>query len=364
MTEPTRPAADPFAPLAFRCGKTMRNRYMLAPLTNQQSHADGTLGEDEYRFLTMRAQGGFGAVMTCAASVLPEGVTFEGQLGIHDDAHLPGLRRLAAGIQAGGALALVQLHHGGMRASAALIGRAPMAPSYDERNGAVEMTADEVETARDAFIAAARRAHAAGWDGVEIHGAHGYLLAEFLSPEQNRREDDLGGTPAKRARLLDDVIDGVRAATGPEFLVGVRLSPERFGQRLEEIVALTERLLVDPRLDFVDLSLWDVDKEPVDPAFAGRKLASFFTDLPRDGVRLGAAGKIATPADVQALLAAGFDFALPGRAAILHHDLPEQHRTAADFTPRALPVPVETLHAEGLGPAFVEYMRRWDGFVA
>ncbi|MCB9737837.1 MAG: NADH:flavin oxidoreductase [Deltaproteobacteria bacterium] len=350
-------------PLTFRCGKTMANRYALAPLTNQQSHADGTLGEDELRFLTMRAQGGFGLTMTCAASIDPLGVAFEGQLGLHDDAHLPGLRRLADAIRAHGSLAVAQLHHGGMRALAERIGRAPLAPSDNERSGAVEMSEAEICHARDGFVAAARRVQAAGFDGVEIHGAHGYLLAEFLSPEINLRTDRWGGDPARRFRLLDEVIAGVRAATGPAFLVGVRISPERFGLDLGEMVTVAERLLVDARIDFLDVSLWDYAKEPADSAYAGRTLASYFTGLPRDGVLLAGAGKIATPADVDALLDAGFDFALLGRAAILHHDLPRLHAADPAFSPRPLPVPAATLAAEGLGPAFIDYMRRWDGFV-
>lgn len=351
-------------PLTLPCGATMPNRLMLAPLTNQQSHDDGTLSDDEFRWLTMRAAGGFGLTMTCAASVMPEGVAFAGQLGIHDDAHLPGLTRLAAEIRRHGSLAIVQLHHGGQRADAARIGRAPMGPSDDAATGSVAMTLDEVVAARDAFIAAAVRAERAGFDGVELHGAHGYLICSFLSPELNRREDAYGGSLDNRARLLFELVDAVRAATRPGFALGVRLSPERFGLRLAEIREVARRLLEQARIDVLDMSLWDVAKEPNEPEFAGRTLASYFTELPRGGVRLGAAGKIAGGADVRALLDAGHDFAIVGRAAILHHDLPRLLAADADFVQRPLPVTPDELAAEGLGPAFVAYMRRWPGFVA
>lgn len=352
-------------PLTLRCGASLPNRFVLAPLTNSQSHDDGSLGDDELRWLRLRAEGGFGAVMTCAASVHPSGVGFAGQLGIHDDAHLPGLQRLAAAIRAGGALGLVQLHHGGARALAGRSGGPPLAPSEDADTGARAMTSLEIETIADAFVAAAVRAERAGFDGVELHAAHGYLLSAFLSPTLNRRDDAWGGDPARRARLLDDLIGRVRAATAPGFVVGVRISPERFGIDTSEALALAARLLSDARLDFLDLSLWDFTKEAEDPALAGQTLAARFAALPRDGVRLGAAGKIASGASAHAALAAGFDFVLVGRGAILHHDLPR--RIAADprWEPRALPAPPTWLAREGVGPAFVDYLsRRFPGFVA
>ena len=100
---------DLFAPLHFASGKAMKNRFMLAPLTNLQSHEDGVLSDDEYRWLTMRAAGGFGATMTCAAHVQAAGQGFPGQLGCFSDKHLEGLTRLAAGIRAHDSLALLQL---------------------------------------------------------------------------------------------------------------------------------------------------------------------------------------------------------------------------------------------------------------
>ncbi len=109
---------DLFAPLSFTRGPALKNRFMLAPLTNLQSHADGRLSDDEFHWLTLRAQGGFGLTMTCAAHVQAIGQGFPGQLGIYSDDHLEGLTRLAAAIKAAGSRAFVQLHHAGMRAPA------------------------------------------------------------------------------------------------------------------------------------------------------------------------------------------------------------------------------------------------------
>ena len=113
---------DLFQPLTFSSGATLKNRFMLAPLTNTQSHPDGKLSDDEYRWLTMRAQGGFGLTMTCAAHIQAVGQGFPGQLGIFSDDHLEGLTKLATGIKREDSLAVVQLHHAGMRSPADLIG--------------------------------------------------------------------------------------------------------------------------------------------------------------------------------------------------------------------------------------------------
>jgi 2,4-dienoyl-CoA reductase-like NADH-dependent reductase (Old Yellow Enzyme family) len=354
---------DLFEPLTLARGPALKNRFVLAPLTNMQSHADGTLSDDEYRWLCKRAEGGFGLVMTCAAHVQASGVGFPGQLGIFGNEHVAGLTRLAAGLTGHGAHAVAQLYHGGMRSPRALIGRAPQCPSDDAETGAQAMTADEVKTAIDDFVSAARRAERAGFDGVEVHGAHGYLVCQFLSPDINRREDAYGGPLEHRARFLFEIVDGIRAACGPRFGLGVRLSPERFGMRLDEIRDVAGRLMREGRIDYLDLSLWDVFKEPNDEAFKGRSLLSCFSDLPRHGVRLGAAGKISTGADAARALAGGLDFVIIGRAAILHHDLPR--RIAADpaFEPVALPVSAEYLRGEGLSDSFIGYMRSWKGFV-
>jgi 2,4-dienoyl-CoA reductase-like NADH-dependent reductase (Old Yellow Enzyme family) len=316
---------DLFAPLRLARGPELKNRMMLAPMTNQQSHADGRLSDEEYEWLTRRATGGFGLVMTAASHVQPVGQGFPGQLGIFGDEHLEGLTRLAAGIAERGAVSAVQLHHAGYRAPKELVGT-PVCPSDNEETGARGLTLDEVERLRDDFIAAAKRAEKAGFDGVEVHGAHGYVLAEFLSPEVNRRTDRYGGSPENRARLLFEVIAGIRAECRSDFQVGLRLSPERYAQQLDEVVDVAARAMREGEIDYLDLSLWDVTKEPEDERFKGRSLMSYFTELPRGNVRLGAAGKVMSGPRAAEVLQAGCDFVSIGRAAILRHDFPERVR--------------------------------------
>ena len=202
---------DLFQPLTFSSGATVKNRFMLAPLTNTQSHPDGKLSDDEYRWLTMRAQGGFGLTMTCAAHIQAVGQGFPGQLGVFSDDHLQGLTKLATGIKREDSLAVVQLHHAGMRSPADLIGQAPVCPSDHEDTGAIGLSVEGVQQLIEDFISGAERAEKAGFDGVEIHGAHGYILAQFLSGTINQRQDQFGGCIENRMRPITEIIEGVRA---------------------------------------------------------------------------------------------------------------------------------------------------------
>ena len=351
-----------FDPLPLTHGKPLKNRLMLAPLTNQQSHADGRLSEEEFRWLTLRAEGGFGLTMTCAAHVQAQGQGFPGQLGVFGDQHLEGLTRLAAAINATGSRSAVQLHHAGNRSPKELVGQ-PVSASDDPETGARGLTLPEVEQLVEDFVEAAVRSEKAGFDGVELHGAHGYILAQFLSPEINHRDDRYGGSVENRARILFEIIDGVRRRTGPDFQLGLRLSPERFGLRLSEIVEVAQEVLRDGRIDYLDMSLWDVFKEPTEEAHKGRSLMSYFTELDRGDVKLGVAGKITTPAIAAEMLDRGADYVLIGRAAILHHDFPEKARDPA-FTPVPTPVSAEHLANEGVSPGFIEYLRSTFRMVA
>lgn len=351
-----------FEPMVFSRGKAMPNRLMLAPLTNQQSHANGILSDDEHHWLAMRAAGGFGMVMTAAAHVQENGQGFPGQLGIFGEQHIPALRRLADSLRQYGALSAVQLHHAGYRAPSDLV-RDIVSPSGDIDSGARALSLDEVHDLRDAFIAAAMRAEKAGFDGAEVHGAHGYIISAFLSPELNQRNDDYGGSPANRARLLLEILDGIRTHCRADFQLGVRLSPERYGQDLAEIVALT-RIICDTQcVDYIDLSLWDVRKRPIGAADDADLLLNHFTHIPRGQVRLGAAGKVMDGATARWVLDQGCDFTLIGRAAILEHDFPNKIRIAPDHIAPQLPVTSKKLTQEGVAPSFQRYLAGWPNFI-
>lgn len=342
-------------------GPAWANRFALAPLTNTQSHADGTLSDDEYHWLVARAEGGFGLTMTCATYVSREGQAWGGQLGISDDRHLPGLIRLADGIRAAGSVSSVQLHHGGRRSNPEVTGVANVAPFDDPDKNTRALTTDEVHQAVEDFVVAAQRAERAGFDGVEVHGAHGYLICQFLDGRNNHRTDGYGGSLEERARMLFEVLRGIRERTGPDFQVGIRLTPQGNGIVLDKGVTVAGWVLDSGLVDYVDMSLWD--------AFAtvgeGEDLLiDQFTRLPRGGVRLGAAGKIRTVEQAQWCLEHGADFVDLGRAAIVHHDFPGRAADPA-FAMADLPVTKEHLRAERVSDTFIDYIDAgWPDFVA
>ena len=349
--------------VTFHCGKTMKNRFMLAPLTNQQSHENGQLSNSELNWLTMRAKGGFGLVMTCASHVQEVGKGFSGQLGIFNDSLNDGHKTLAANIKDHGALAVIQLHHAGMRTPKELINERPVCPSDNLKENARGLTLNEVKKLRDDFITAAIRAKKCGYDGVEVHGAHGYILTQFLSSEINKRTDEYGGSLLNRSRLLFEIVDAIREKCGDNFLVGVRLSPERFGMDLEEIKSICQRLIDDGNIDFLDISLWDSFKMPHDEKQQRMTLLEHFKSLDFKNVKWTVAGKISNAVDVQKVLDSGVDFVSIGTSAILHHDFPKQVIQDPTFNPIAIPVSKAHLKKEGLGENFIAYLKRWPDFI-
>ncbi|HZI15882.1 MAG TPA: NADH:flavin oxidoreductase [Myxococcus sp.] len=354
---------DLFTPLELRKNLTARNRVWLAPLTNMQSHPDGTLSDDELRFLAMRAEGGFGLVETCATHVSQEGKAWPGELGVHDDSMVPGLTRLAARIHQGGALVSAQLFHGGLRADPAVSGLERWSASAHHEDGVTcrEATEADIEGVIEAFAQAARRCAQAGFDAVELHGAHGYLLSQFLSTVYNRRTDRWGGSLENRARLIRETVRAVRRAA-PSLHLAVRLSPEDFGQAkgidLDETIEVA-RMLAEDGMELLHLSLWraalNTKKRPESHATPP------FRKALGSQMRIIVAGTLWTCEEAEAQLALGADAVALGRAAIANHDWPRRARSGAPI--QRAPVAPETLRAEGLSESFVTYMRQWKNFV-
>ncbi|WP_262906542.1 NADH:flavin oxidoreductase [Tenacibaculum piscium] len=349
--------------VTFNCGITMKNRFMLAPLTNQQSHNNGQLSEDEFNWLTMRAKGGFGLVMTCASHVQEIGKGFFGQLGIFNDSLNEGHIKLAKSIKTYGSLAVIQLHHAGMRTPSELINERSVCPSENEKTNSRALSLEEVYELRTSFITAAVRAKKCGYDGVEIHGAHGYILTQFLSSEINKRTDQYGGSLLNRARLLFEIVTGIREQCGADFLVGVRLSPERFAMDIDEIKWVSQQLIDQGNIDFLDISLWDCFKIPNDEKYQKSTLLEHFTSLDFKKVKWTVAGKISNAVDVQKILDAGVDFVSIGTSGILHHDFPKLVIENPTFNPVSLPVSAEYLRKEDVSDTFIEYLKKRAGFV-
>ncbi|WP_173922375.1 NADH:flavin oxidoreductase [Agromyces sp. Marseille-P2726] len=348
-------------PLSFMRGRPLPNRFVLAPMTNKQSALDGTVLDAEVNWLVRRAQGGFGGIVTSESGVEARGRGFATEPGTHSDAHIPGLTRLADAIKAEGSLATVQLNHAGMRGYRA---EERVSSSDDADTGARALREDEIPGVIAAWASAAARCEAAGFDGVQLHGAHGYLIGQFLSGTLNRRRDDWGGSPENRARFLFAIIDAIRASTGPEFQLGVRLSPERYGQDLFEITAVVERLIDERKVDSIDMSLWDAGKFPDDERADRAPIMRHFLRIPRGAVRMGVTGRIRTGASVRAALDEGSDYLAIGKAGILYPDFPRMLLQDPGLEPEWLPVSASYLRSQSVGDGFIEYLTTWKGFIS
>ncbi len=345
--------------LTFRCGLTIPNRIALAPLTNTQSNADGTLHEQEERWLVRRARGGWGIISTCAAFISEEGHAWDGQLGVAGEHHLEGLARLATALKDAGAVSIVQLHHGGAKAN-----QAPTRLSTVDGANQRGATHEDIARVVQDFVDAALLAQEAGFAGVEIHGANGYILTQFLAPEDNPRADEYGGDLAGRARVVRETVRAVRAAVEPGFCVGIRLSPVDVGTKRGLMLADGVQVAAwmgEDGADFVHLSLGDASGPP--PLEKGQPVVVTAVREALDpDVALFSCGGIQTREDAQRVLDAGADVAAVGRYAIIHPDWPLASQDPG-FTPTPQPWELGDLRAVDVGEDLLHYLGKFPGFV-
>jgi len=198
----------------------IRNRIVMPPMTTRLSDAEGHVTDATVAYYMARVRGGVGLITVEMASPSRAGRHRRRELGIYDDRFLPGLTRLTGEIHRGGAKASIQLGHGGGHTRLDICGETPLAPSaiphpvFEVTNETIvpkEMTLDDIRATTEAFAAAAARAEQAGFDCVEIHAAHGYLISQFLTPFENRRTDQYGGSLENRARFGLDILRAVKA---------------------------------------------------------------------------------------------------------------------------------------------------------
>ena len=248
-------------------GVTIKNRLVVAPMTHFGSQADGLISDQERTFLSNRA-GDMGMFITAATLVQKDGKAFHGQPEATGEHCLDSLKETAQILQQQGAKAILQIHHGGSKAMDDLLdGLDKISASASEAEHAREATAKEVEALIASYAQAADLALRAGFDGVEIHGANGYLIQQFYSAQSNRRNDQWGGSLENRMRFPLAVIDAVVAVREKhqrdDFIIGYRFSPEEPGDNgltMTETGALIDALVQKP-LQYLHVSLWEFDKK-------------------------------------------------------------------------------------------------------
>ena len=250
----------------------LRNRVVMPPMNMDHAGPGGIVTDAVIRHYVRRAQGGVGLIIVEAAYVREDGKLSPNQLGISGDEHIEPLSRLAAAVKGHGAAAAIQIHHAGGVADPRTIGGAPVAPSADRAVGARhalpvqrDLTVAEIGELVRAFGQATGRAQAAGFDAVELHGAHGYLVTQFLSPATNHRRDEYGGGFEGRLRFALECISAMREAAGAEYPFCVRISAieERpGGLTLEESCGIARALQqAGARLIHVSASLAAGERE-------------------------------------------------------------------------------------------------------
>ena len=260
------------SPYTFANGVELKNRIVMAPMTNFSSNPDGTVTEAEVNYYARRSKG-VSMVITACTYVTPNGKGFHGEFGGDSDEMIPSLKQVAKAIKDQGAKAVLQIFHGGRMCPPELVPNGDIVSASDipaEKGGvsteepAVKpraLTESEVEEIIHAFGETTRRAIEAGFDGVEIHGANGYLVQQFFSPHSNRREDRFGGSLEKRMAfplaVVDKVKNVVKEHAQSPFIVGYRFSPEELetpGITMVDTLALVDAL-ADKGLDYLHVSL-------------------------------------------------------------------------------------------------------------
>jgi NADPH2 dehydrogenase len=214
-------------PLKVR-SMNLANRLVMPPMATAKAGSDGKVSKALLDYYEEKSRGGFISLIIIEHSYIdPEGKAGNNQLSLSDDAAIPGLMKLADVIHRNGSMAAMQINHAGSAALKEVTGTTPLAPSAtaNPRRGDMprEITRKEIGDLVNAFKDAGRRVREAGFDAVEIHSAHGYLLNQFLSPLTNKRTDEYGGTLSNRIRVHVQVIEAIRTAVGPDFPIQVRL---------------------------------------------------------------------------------------------------------------------------------------------
>jgi 2,4-dienoyl-CoA reductase-like NADH-dependent reductase (Old Yellow Enzyme family) len=240
-------------------GMKMSNRFVRSATWEGMATDDGTVTPKLIETMTALAKGGVGLIITSHAYVRPEGKAGPWQLGIYKDEFIQGLQKMSSAVHEWGGKIVLQIAHSGHFAPEKLIGQPPWVVSdFEGLAGSPrkEMTVGEIQEMVLAFADAARRAKSAGFDGIQIHSAHGYLFNQFLSPAFNRRRDEYGGSLENRARIHLEVYEAIRKTVGRDYPVLIKLNCQDFakdGLTVEDSLKVAS-LLANAGIDAIELS--------------------------------------------------------------------------------------------------------------
>ncbi|MFH1651821.1 MAG: FAD-dependent oxidoreductase [Chloroflexota bacterium] len=312
---------------------TLRNRIVCAAMGTGLCHPEGYTTPQYTAFLTSVARGGAGLIITGVTRVVSDVGMRPGSMGIYHDKFIPGLQTMVKEVQSQGARIFLQLHHPGTRGSEDVPGIPTVAPSAlrHPRTGVTpkELSVKDIRDLVERYGEAAARVKQAGFDGVEVHGGHGYLICQFLSPRDNRRTDSYGGSNANRARFAVEIVRRVREVVGPDFPVCFRISGDEFiggGTTIEDTIEHVH-LLVAAGIDAIHVSAgsggcWTTPNFMHPPAPLAHLAAAVKKTVKLPVI---AVGKLGDPALANRVLAEGqADFIALGRPLLADAELPNK----------------------------------------
>lgn len=319
----------------------LRNRSILAPMTRVSAAPDGSATERMAEYYAAFAAGGFAAVIT-EGSYIDEAhsQTYLDQPGLATEKHAAAWKQVTDRVHAEGAVAIAQLQHSGpqsqgnshasgLRAPSAVSARGEQLGMYrgsGPYSRPEALTSEEIADVQRSFAGAAVRAHEAGFDGVEIHGANGYLVDAFLTDYLNVREDEYGGSPAARVLFARQIVDAVRASVGSDFIVGIRISQAKVSDAHHKWTGVDEARVIfealnDSGVDYIHTTEWRASA-PAFPDKDERSLAALARAFAPQ-VTVIANGSINTGADADEILRSGqADLVSLGKAALGNRDWP------------------------------------------
>lgn len=319
-----------------------RNRYIVAPMTRVSSENDGTPNEQVHRYYERFAKGGFAAVIT--EGIYPDTAYSQGyhnQAGLATDKHKEAWAPIVDSLKQNGSLAIAQIMHAGAQSQGnyyteETVAPSPFSPPSDKvamygGSGpfpeATELSKAGLEEVKQGFVAAAKRAQEAGFDGIELHGANGYLLDQFLSDGINQRTDEYGGSIEKRVQLLLELIEETREAVGETMVVGIRISQLKATNGSykwpggEEDAKVIFSKLGQTDVDYIHLS----DDDAKTPGFGEGTMSMAQAAKEFSGKPIINCGGLADPAEAAKLIAAGHcEFIGVARQALVDPDLPNR----------------------------------------
>lgn len=324
-----------FKEFMFPHGKVMRNRIALAPMTTYSSNEDLTLSDEEEIYYNSRSKH-IGMVITAATAVSKNAQAFDRQISIRDERYLDSMKRLATSIKKEGALAVLQIHHGGrmnvpnMYPNQDIVSASAVKANRDYAVTPRELKTSEVYDVIDAFVNATKLAIEAGFDGVEIHGANTYLIQQFFSPHSNVRTDEFGPTIDKRLTfpltLVDRIIELKRRLDKKDFIVGYRFSPEELenpGITIDDTLVLVDNLIYKD-IDYLHVSLGNYKQTSMRNKEDKEPLVTKISSVLNERVPFIGSGNIESLQDIEEALQLGYDLVALGMITIADKDTVEK----------------------------------------